>query len=70
MRRVTAPPAAVPSFPCFLQDYRWSHGPLGALNSAARGGAEIGEGSRVGLALANRIGDDAMTGAWSGARRC
>ncbi|HUN42765.1 MAG TPA: hypothetical protein VMU81_20930 [Acetobacteraceae bacterium] len=47
-----------PSFRYFPQDYRWSHGLLGALNSTPWGGAEIGEVNRVGLALRDALGDD------------
>lgn len=55
-----------PSFRFFPQDYRWSHGLLGALNSAPWGGAEIGEVNRVGQALRGSLGDDlAWFRAWA-----
>jgi len=55
-----------PSFRYFPQDYRWSHGLLGALNSTPWGGAEIGEVNRVGLALRDSLGDDvAWFRAWA-----
>jgi dienelactone hydrolase len=58
--------AADPSFRYFPQDYRWSHGLLGALNSAPWGGAEIGEVHRVGLVLRDHPGDDrAWVAAWA-----
>ena len=63
---MTEPTSADPSFRYFPQDYRWSHGLLGALNGASWGGAEIGEVNRVGLALADRVGDDAAwVAAWA-----
>ncbi len=57
-----------PSFRFFPQDYRWSHGLLGALNSAPWGGSEIGEVNRVGQALRGSLGDDlAWFRAWAAA---
>jgi pimeloyl-ACP methyl ester carboxylesterase len=47
------------AFMYFPGNYRWSHGVLLALSGAPWGGAEIGEVNRVGLALRERIGDDA-----------
>ncbi len=47
------------AFAYFPGDYRWSHGVLLALGAAPWGGAEIGEVHRVGLALKDRLGDDA-----------
>jgi pimeloyl-ACP methyl ester carboxylesterase len=47
------------AFNYFPADYRWSHGMLLALGAAPWGGAEIGEVHRVGLALKDRLGDDA-----------
>jgi alpha-beta hydrolase superfamily lysophospholipase len=46
-------------FTYFPGDYRWSHGMMLALNAAPWGGGEIGEVHRVGLALKDKIGDDA-----------
>lgn len=55
-----------PSFRFFPDDYRWSHGLLGALNSAPWGGAEIGEVNRIGMALRGSLGDDlAWFRAWA-----
>ena len=63
---MTSTDQADPSFRYFPDDYRWSHGLLGALNSAPWGGAEIGEVHRVGLVLREHPGDDAAwVAAWA-----
>lgn len=55
------------AFMYFPENYRWSHGMLGALSTAPWGGAEIDEVHRVGLRLKGRVGDDsAWFSEWAG----
>ena len=46
------------AFMYFPDNYRWSHGMLGALSTAPWGGAEIDEVHRVGLRIKDHLGDD------------
>jgi dienelactone hydrolase len=48
-----------PAFRYFPTNYRWSMGLLLCLSGASWGGAEIDEVNRVGLALKDKVGDDA-----------
>ncbi len=58
-------PKTDPAFRFFPTDYRWSMGLLLALNASHQGGAQIDEVTRVGKALAGKIGnDDAWFAEW------
>ena len=46
------------AFMYFPDNYRWSHGMLGALSTAPWGGAEIDEVHRIGLRIKDHLGDD------------
>ena len=46
------------AFMYFPENYRWSHGMLGALSTAPWGGAEIDEVHRIGLRIKDHLGDD------------
>jgi dienelactone hydrolase len=57
-------------FNYFPDNYRWSHGLLLGLNTAPWGGSEIGEVNRIGMELADHLGDDtAWFRAWAAQAR-